>query len=156
MYGHTLEVMPFEKGHPYYPPADGAAPTGLSRAARIAKRNLAIVLQEMVSEEAIGKALIAIAFEGRWPRGLDDSDAKKILDAAPDGAQRMMAIKYLLERRNGMPMQSVVLQAEIEARHRTLSNADDVIDVESIDVTAARALEAALGKALALGEPDED
>lgn len=138
-------------------------PTGLTRADRIAKRSLAITLREMISDETIGEALIAIAFEGRWPTHKVATGGRPrvevhpaaagmaAMSSAPDGAQRMMALKYLLERRDGMPMQAILLKAEIDARQRTLDASGDAIDLDALDTEAAEILERSLMKALGAG-----
>lgn len=140
-------------------------PTGLTTADRIAKRGLAITLREMVSDEEISEALIAIALEGRWPtrvtysgqRGRPGHGKVEVhpaaqplaqMSSAPDGAHRMMALKFLLERRNGMPMQGVLLKAELDARSRALDAAGDVVDVDALDPRAAEILEQSLTRAL--------
>lgn len=140
-------------------------PTGLTRSDRIAKRGLAITLRDIVSDEEIGEALVAIALEGRWPTHVTYSGKRgrpghgkvevtpaaqtlAAMSAAPDGSHRMMALKFLLERRNGAPMQGVLLKAELDARQRTIDAAGDVVDLDALDPAAANLLEASLTKAL--------
>lgn len=152
-----MSTTPARRPHPN--------PTGLTVRDRIAKRGLAITLREMVSDEEIGEALVAIALEGRWPtrttysgqRGRPGHGKVEVHPAAqplaamsttPDGAHRMMALKFLLERRNGMPMQGVLLKAEIDARTRAIDAAGDAIDLDALDTGAAELLEQALTKAL--------
>lgn len=142
-----------------------ASRPGLTVRDRIAKRGLAITLREMVSDAEIGEALVAIALEGRWPtrvtysgqRGRPGHGKVEVVPAAqplaamasaPDGSHRMMALKFLLERRNGMPMQGVLLKAEIDARQRTIDAAGDAIDLDALDTDAATILEQALMKSL--------
>lgn len=138
----------------------GSTKPGLTTTDRIAKRGLAIVAREMVSDEEIIGALIEIGLEGKWPThkvptgGRPRKETHPVaaplaaMSSSPDGAHRMMAIKMLLERRNGMPMQGVLLKAEIDARTRAINAAGDAIDLDALDGGAAELLEQVLTKAL--------
>lgn len=125
------------------------------RAVLSAARSLAIACQEAATDEEIAEWLLEIA-SGRWPAIRDakkpktPSETPIQLDTnvAPSGEQRMQALKEFLLRRDGQPMQAVVLKADIEARARRIENASDAIEIESFDPNSAGVLEAALWRAL--------
>lgn len=130
-------------------------PGGRARPERQAARSLAMACREAASDEEIAEWLLTIA-SGRWPdiRPLK-ADAAKPLSIAmdsgpPDGTHRMGALKMFLERRDGQPMQAVVLKAELEMRSRQLANATDAIVLDDIDPMVAGVVEAALTKSLGL------
>jgi len=132
-------------------------PTGFATAERIAARSLAIVLREQAPPEQIGEWLLAV-INGEDPPPIGASRGKgktKPSSAIPivefDATHRLQALKMLLERAEGMPMQAIVLKAEIDARAHANANAGDIIDVEAIDPVAARVLEASLLAALGVG-----
>ncbi len=132
-------------------------PSGKPLAARLAAKTLAIACREAASDEEIAEWLLEIA-SGRWPDIRPDKpkrggnpDATPIaidMSSPPDGAHRMAALKEFLLRRDGQPMQSVVLKADIEARARRIDNASDAISFDDWDPIAAGALEVALTRAI--------
>lgn len=137
-------------------PSTNAAGRG-GRPVISAARSLAIACQEAASDEEIAEWLLEIA-SGRWPhiRGKkpespSETPIKLDTNVAPSGEQRMQALKEFLLRRDGQPMQAVVLKADIEARARRIENASDAIEVEAFDANSAGVLEAALWRALGGG-----
>ncbi len=151
-------------------------PRGPNAVTGVAKRSLALACQEAASDDEIAEWLLRIAIDGEWPekrkrrRGRngepEERSDKAITDASvrmaeltstpPDGTHRAMALKMFLERRNGMPMQAIALRAELEARTRVISQANDVIDLDALDAAAAGVLEAGLTRALELTVSNEE
>ena len=157
-------------------------PHGPNAVTGVAKRSLALACQEAASDDEIAEWLLRIAVDGEWPEKrrkrrkrdgtIEERAEVKTTDAAarmaelsqtpPDATHRVMALKMFLERRNGQPMQAIALRAELEARSRVISQANDVIDLDELDAAAATVLEAGLTRALesvlknANGEDDED
>lgn len=122
---------------------------------KVAARSLALACQDAATDQEIAEWLLEIA-SGRWPNirpktGPDGKPLEKLMETPPDGTQRMTALKEFLLRRDGQPLQAVALKAEIEARARLIHNAEDVIDVDAIDASAARLIEDAFSKALQAG-----
>ncbi len=138
----------WQKGAPSPNPGGRALPT------RIAARSLALVCKEAVSDEELVDILLTIA-SGRWPEirpapKNPKGETPTMIDmtSPPDGTHRMAALKEFILRRDGQPMQSIALIADIEARARRIENASDAIELEAIDAVAAGVLEVALIKAL--------
>lgn len=155
-------------------------PAGPNSVTGVAKRSLALACQEAASDDEIAEWLLRIAIDGEWPdkrarrrgRGgkieerTEPTEQQKrlneITSTPPDSTHRVMALKMFLERRNGQPMQAIALRAELEARTRVISQANDVIDLDELDADAALVLEAGLTRALegviknANGGEDED
>lgn len=136
-------------------------PSGKALPEKLAARSLALACQDAATDEEIAEWLLTIAIDGKWPEGRPRRGGHKpvttpertaLVEAGPpDGGQRMAALKEFLLRRDGQPMQAVVLKADIEARARVVNNANDAIALDDIDPTAAGALELVLMKALGLG-----
>ena len=127
-------------------------PTGKAKPQLAAARTLAAHLREAVSDAQIGEWLLAI-FAGRDPFvKVNNTDNLPQAPSVPlDWTHRMAAMKMLLERRDGMPMQAVVLKGELEMRARAIDDAAGVIQVSTLDASARAALRR--GLAHALGEP---
>ncbi len=137
----------------------GASPNPSGRALpeRLAQRSLTIACQAAATDEEVAEWLLVIA-SGRWPDirpapkpAKGETPIAVDLTTPPDGAQRLAAFKEFILRRNGQPMQSAVLQAEILVRARALENANDAIDLDELDPIAAGAVELMLRRKL-LGE----
>jgi len=127
-------------------------PSGGAKPERMAARSLALACREAASDEEIAEWLLEIA-AGRWPeirpaKGKSSTETPLHMTEPPDGTHRMAALKEFLLRRDGQPMQAVILKADIEARARRIENASDAIEIETDDPAVAGALEAALFKAL--------
>ncbi len=130
-------------------------PGGIAKPDRLAARSLALACREAASDEQIAEWLLEIA-SGRWPeiraakRKSNVDGVPNVVDmtSPPDSTHRMAALKEFLLRRDGQPMQSVVLMADIEARARRIDNASDAIDIGDWDPVAAGALEVALTRAI--------
>lgn len=146
-------------------------PHGPNAVTGVAKKSLALACQDAASDEEIAEWLLRIAIDGEWPEkrrrrrkrdgtieerelkpGTADANAAarmaELSITPPDSTHRVMALKMFLERRNGQPMQAIALRAELEARTRVISQANDVIDLDALDAGAALVLEAGLTRAL--------
>lgn len=144
------------RGNPNWVKGQGPN-AGIVREQRNAARSLAIACKEAASDEQIADWLLKIAAGiDPWLNIESPSDRPIALPDAPDWTHRMAAFKMFLERRDGMPMQAVVLKAEVEAIQRMQVDASDAIDVDSLDPVAARALEIALTGALSAGSESSD
>ncbi len=132
-------------------------PSGKDRGTIVSARSLALACRDAASDEEIAQWLLEIA-SGRWPdirpavkRANVTAETPIQVDmppSPPDGPQRMAALKEFLLRRDGQPMQAVVLKADIEARARRIENASDAIEIEAFDPAVGAALEVALTRAL--------
>ena len=102
----------------------GASPNphGGRKSDRIAARNLAIALRDLVGEEEIARCLRMMAAgidpdvidpETGWPAWKSGVARKGYIPL--DWGQRLSAWKMLLERRDGQAPQHVVIEAEVKA-----------------------------------------
>ncbi len=136
-------------------------PSGKATPDRMAARTLAMACRDAVTDEELLEWYLAIA-SGWWPtirpapKGKQGKELAAALESPPSEGIRWKALEEFSKRRNGMPMQGVVVQADLEIRSRILDNAADIIDVQALDVTAARVLEQALAGALALTTTDDN
>ncbi len=93
-----------------------------NKSTHISRRNLAIQLREDFSEEIISD-WIAMGLSGRRPVIVDDTRTRsgKRVEEAPRGyaplsnAEIQWFMKFMLERRDGLPSQSHTIQAEIRS-----------------------------------------
>lgn len=122
-----------------------------------AQRSLALACREAASDEQVAEWLIAIA-AGRDPWAKVAGNGAPVFSSPPDWTHRIAALKMFLERRDGAPMQSIQLRAEIDAVTRGELGGRDVIDVESLEANAQDVLRTALRRALKSADapsPDE-
>ncbi len=132
---------------------------GMSRHNRLARRGLTLACRDAASDEQLVDWLLTIAIDGEWPEKRKKPGrppSSPVMVAPPPGeSMRRYAFEEFFRRGYGMPMQAVLVKAELEARARTLDNAADAIDVGALDAGAAGILEAVLQKALAAQAEDE-
>ena len=143
----------FQKGHPNY------NPSGRTTRDRLSARSLAFTLREAVTDEEIARVLLELA-KGNEPfpkLGDDGKPVPGLGSTPPDWGVRMAAIKMLLERRNGMPMQEIHVKAELEALVATTSvPLVDTINLDALPRAALDALEEGLAGALEAGSIDAE
>lgn len=125
-------------------PGQCGNPLGGVRPENRAKRNLSLALRELVSDEEIGGWLLAL-IAGRDPfakKRRENADAlPSSADIPLDWTHRMAAMRMLLERRDGMPMQAIALKAELDLHTHAVANASDRIDVTKLSDASRDALE---------------
>lgn len=151
------------------PPSRRGGPT---KQQLVQRRGLAFACRDAVSDEELVEWLLTIAVDGKWPvrsRPVHQGKAgpAKVLDtdptilAMPPGEpMRKYAFEEFIRRRDGQPMQAVMISAEVEARKRLIDNAADVIDIAALSPSTAQTLESLLMQAIAapkaLSADDDD
>jgi hypothetical protein len=141
------------RGNPTWAPGVGGNPSGRAHRDKVAARSLAFTLREVVSDEELARVLTCI-MRGEEPF---PKETPGLGSTPPDWGVRMAAIKMLLERRNGMPMQEIHVKAELEALVATTSvPLVDAINLDALPRAALDALEEGLAGALEAGAIDAE
>lgn len=148
----NVVTMPYDRrGNPKWMPGQSGNPSGRPSRDRQAARSLAFTLREVMSDEELARVLTCLV-RGEEPF---PSTTPGLGSTPPDWGVRMAAMKMLLERRNGMPMQEVHVKAELEALLvATNVSLADVIDLDALGPAAVDALERGLAGVLGEGVLD--
>lgn len=130
-------VMPFEPGHPYFPPKNGP-PAKHGRSPW--HKEVALILREQGSAEKVCKFLTTVCLDGIDP----------ITKEPIEYTHRIAAAKMLLERELGQPAQHLLLQAHVKAQLAVRAAEEQARDpYDALDAADLEALES-LGRKLGI------